>query len=289
MDNFIELKIKELKCLKDKFKVDYTLHLSTISTIEMFITRFSKHPHWLHKVKFYSYQNDWQDCGSFILILNGGEQVYFNTLEEFPHYKFKRAIIAFEFNNKTTFINIRDGLRHLLSDIIRIHHFDIIKDISTRSLLLSKASMRNVELDIPEEFYLSSLKVEHAEKINNAWKGKFNGSKQLIIDAITLNTSMGIFRKSDDYLVGWNMRFDTGAMSVGAIDKKFEGFQLARLAILGLAKKICDKFDTDVFFEVVHGNEIALNLTRYLVVIDTQSWISVIRKKTANYAIWGHL
>lgn len=289
MENFIELKIEDLKILKHKFNDDYPLHISTISTLETFIERFQKYPEWAQKVKFFSLQDDWNICGSFIMVI-GGKRVYFNTLEDFPQPKLKLALITMDFEDKITFINIRDGLRHLLLDCLRYQHFEIVSDIGTRSILFTKEFLKQIDLKVPEGFILAPLRKEHVDKINDAWKGKCDGSRELIENAIELNTSMGAYHKADGALVAWNMRFDTGAMSVGGIDNRFKGQVLGRYAILGLAKEICNQFDTDVFFEIVHGNELAVALSKGFTIIDTQSWVSALRKKYLDkFPIWGHL
>lgn len=81
-------------------------------------------------------------------------------------------------------------------------------------------------------------------------------------------------------------------MGVGQSDPSFAGNRLGHLAVLALAVKIANEFDSDVHFEVVHGNSGAEKSVRLsdLTLVDTQSWINVKkREKLRSLPMWGHL
>lgn len=81
-------------------------------------------------------------------------------------------------------------------------------------------------------------------------------------------------------------------MGIGQVDSNYEGNIYGRIAVLALAVKIAKEYDTDVHFEVVHGNykaEASARLSGFEI-IDTQSWIAVQkRKKRESAPLWGHL
>jgi hypothetical protein len=87
-------------------------------------------------------------------------------------------------------------------------------------------------------------------------------------------------------------RLDIGSMGVGSVDKRFSGNRFGHVAITALAVKIAKDYDTDVFFEIVHGNTLARSLAESvkLHVIDTQSWVIARRiKKWSPTSVWGHM
>lgn len=141
-----KIPIERLPELRDSYKVDYPLHISTISTIQLFIDRFAKYPQWIDRVSFWSLNDDWHTCGAFIMTHD--YRIYFNTLEDFPFDNLRKALIKIDLKDDiTTFVNIRDELRPLLIDVIRVHHCEIISDFGSRSYRLEKDALLQLELE----------------------------------------------------------------------------------------------------------------------------------------------
>lgn len=140
-----KIPVAQLFELKELYKFDWPLHISTVSTIQLFIDRFGKYPEWAEKVTFLSFGEDWRTSGAFIMI--NGSRVFFNTLEAYPFVKLKNSLTRMSFESDiVTFVNIRDGLRVVLLDLIRVHHFEIISDIATKSYLMRKDGLVNIEI-----------------------------------------------------------------------------------------------------------------------------------------------
>lgn len=81
-------------------------------------------------------------------------------------------------------------------------------------------------------------------------------------------------------------------MGVGQVDPDHEGNLFGHLTVLAMAVKRAKDYNTDVHFEIVNGNDRAEQSARRseLQLIDTQSWISVQKKKKReNVPLWGHL
>lgn len=80
-------------------------------------------------------------------------------------------------------------------------------------------------------------------------------------------------------------------MGVGQADSNFSGNLYGHTAIVALAEKIAKECGTDVHFEIRNGNSRAEKSARMsqLQMIDTQSWISIRRKKLEEIPMWGHL
>lgn len=82
-------------------------------------------------------------------------------------------------------------------------------------------------------------------------------------------------------------------MGVESVDTNFKGNRYGHLVILALAVKIAKDYDTDIHFEVVHGNLQATKLATSstdVKIIDTQSWILAKRRENvSSYPMFGHL
>lgn len=135
----------DLPDLRDLYKVDYPLHISTHSTVQLFIERFTKHPKWVSKVKFLSFHDDWRAHGAFIMI--HGNRVFFNTLEPFPFKNLTKALLLVEFEEKFTFVNIRDALRCVIAVVTRVHHYEIVSDIGTKCFLIPKDTLQSTIIE----------------------------------------------------------------------------------------------------------------------------------------------
>ena len=145
MSELSKISIEDLSILKDLYKVDYPLHISTYQTIQLFIERFAKHPNWLERVSFWSCGDSWKVHGHFIMFYS--YRIYFNTLEAFPFPRLKQTLLLAEFTDKTTFVNIRSELRQLTLDMVRIHHFQIVSDVGTKSFLLPKQMLLDMKFE----------------------------------------------------------------------------------------------------------------------------------------------
>ena len=136
MEFLKKIPIDKLAQLRDLYKIAYPLHVSTCSTIQIFIDRFKQHPEWTKRVSFLSYKDDWILKGTFVMI--NGSRIFCNTLESFPYDSLRKALLLIEFDDITTFVNIRDIFRPIILDITRIQHFEVISDIGTRSFLMPR-------------------------------------------------------------------------------------------------------------------------------------------------------
>ncbi|CRL01454.1 CLUMA_CG014315, isoform A [Clunio marinus] len=290
MEKLKVISLKDLPKLRDLYKASWPLHCATHSTIQVFVDRFEKHPKWMEKVKFLCFGESWIRVGAFVMIYEN--RVFFNTLESFPYDELKKLLLRVEMPDMAAFVNIRDSLRSLLFDVIRIHHLEVISDIGTKSYLWPKQLLDKVEPEIPSNIELKPIRHEDLEKINSLWSGKFKDSEKFLEELIKYNPSVGVYNKKGEILA-WNMRLDSGSMGVGQVDSNHCGNAYGRVAIFGLAKKIAQDFNSDVHFEILHGNTLVQAIIEkafYLHLIDTQSWILTKKKMKVKYApMWGHL
>lgn len=140
-----KIQVSDLVELSELYEVDYPLHIATHSTIKLFTERFVKHPEWASKVDFLSFDDDWRTCGAFIMI--HGNRIFFNTLESFPFNRLRKALYLLEFNEVTTLVNIRDALRPVVDDLIRVHHLEVLSDIGTKSFLMKNEKLREISIE----------------------------------------------------------------------------------------------------------------------------------------------
>jgi len=140
----ISLSWSQLPALRDLYKQDWPLHCSTFSTIDLFIERIEKHPEWKEIVSFVALD----DAPDATFLMSYENRVFFNSLEASPYTKLRKMLLAYELNDKVQFVNIRDALRPLLLDVIRIQHFDVVTDVGTRSYFFDKDDLLFFKDDI---------------------------------------------------------------------------------------------------------------------------------------------
>lgn len=145
MEILEKIPVESLPILKDIYKIDYPLHVVTQSTIQVFIDRIKKTPNWDNQMQFLSFENVWKTNGAFIMVQEN--RVFFNTLEEFPFKTLRRMLLNLELDDKVVFINIRDDLRSVIFDTIRINHFEVVSDIGSKSFLMPKEVLQTLTVE----------------------------------------------------------------------------------------------------------------------------------------------
>jgi hypothetical protein len=147
MDNdesLVKILVDQMPKLRDFYKREWPLHIATYSTISLFYNRFLDHPQWIDRVDFLSFDNDWQTTGAFVMIQDN--RVFFNTLEEFPFKTLRRLLLSIQLDDEVAFINIRDLLRPIIYDTLRIHYFEVVSDIGTKSFLMPKDVLQTLDV-----------------------------------------------------------------------------------------------------------------------------------------------
>lgn len=137
--------VDQLNELKGLYKIDWPLHISTCSTIQLFIDRFEKHLEWVEKVSFFSIDDDWKRFGTFVMINEG--RIFFNTLESFPFHNLRETLQRVDVNERLSFVNIRDALRPVILDFVRCNHLEVVSDIGTKCFLMTKEYLKNVTIE----------------------------------------------------------------------------------------------------------------------------------------------
>lgn len=145
MESLENISVENLPDLRDIYKIDWPLHIATHSTLQVFIDRFAKFPEWIKKVQFLSLNDVWRSSGAFIMVHEN--RVFFNTLEAFPFSCLRKLLLILDLGETVTFVNIRDSLRSVLFDTIRIQHFEVISDIGSKSFLMAKEIMQRMEIE----------------------------------------------------------------------------------------------------------------------------------------------
>lgn len=129
--------VEELELIRSLYKVDWPLHVSTFTTIDFFLRKFREHSKAMNNVTFIGPVVDWDVHGTFVMT-QSANTIFFNTLEPFPHNQLKRLLLSMKLNDETTFINIRDVLRPLLLEVVRICHLETVFDQGSRSFSIPK-------------------------------------------------------------------------------------------------------------------------------------------------------
>ena len=145
MEILKKIPVENLSTLRDIYKINYPLHVATQSTIQVFIDRVEKTADWENRVQFLSFENVWKTNGAFIMVQEN--RIFFNTLEEFPFKTLHRMLINLELEGKVVFTNIRDCLRSVIFDTIRINDFEVVSDIGTKSFLLPKEILQTFTVE----------------------------------------------------------------------------------------------------------------------------------------------
>lgn len=145
MEMLIPIPETDLPELKESYKVNWPLHITTTSTIQLFIDRLANYPEWKTKAQFLSYGKDWKSTGTFIMI--NENRIFFNTLESFPFSAALKALINVKFEDEMIFVNIRDSLRSVIFDVVRIQHLEVVSDIGTKCFRLAKEDLLKLTVE----------------------------------------------------------------------------------------------------------------------------------------------
>lgn len=137
---------EELSRLKGLYRVKCPSHIGTYSTLDIFARRFVDHLEWMNRVTFHGVLDEPEHFGTVIMI-HTGNKVYFDTLEPFPFENLRKALIVIELGSKITFISIRDSLRPLLLDIIRIRRFEIYHEHGSKTYVFPKIMFDELRIE----------------------------------------------------------------------------------------------------------------------------------------------
>lgn len=129
--------VEELGVIRNLYKSDWPLHVSTFTTIDFFMRKFKGRSKAMENVIFIGPIVDWNIHGTFVM-KQSAKTIFFNTLEPYPHNQLKRVLLSIDLNEETTFINIRDVLRPLLLEVLRICHLETVFDQGSRSFSIPK-------------------------------------------------------------------------------------------------------------------------------------------------------
>lgn len=135
----------ELPHLKNLFKRNWPLHASSYVLVDHFADRFENHPKWEEKVKFYTLNDSWMDTGTFAMVNESDQNIFFNTLEDSPYATLKQTLYSLNMEQEQAFIAFRDIFRPLVHDVIRVQHLEKTFDSGVRLLHGPREGVRKLK------------------------------------------------------------------------------------------------------------------------------------------------
>jgi hypothetical protein len=150
----VKITSSELKELKERFKIDWPLHVITYNTLENFIERFAKFPEWEEKVTFWSLNGD-QSFASFVMINAHTDSIFFNTLESEPYTEVKSILQLIEYTDKMVFLNVRSIFQQLVKDVMKKLKMQLTYEGVFNCFLMPKERFKNLEIEYVNKLSLS--------------------------------------------------------------------------------------------------------------------------------------
>lgn len=131
--------------LKKLYEVDKPLHAVTTLAIRHFIERFDRKPEWEEKVKFLSLNDDWRKTGTFAMVNNNDNHIFFNTLEPWPYKSLRKTLDLLNYDQPIVFIGFRDIFRPVVFDVIRVQYLEMTFDTGTKNVYKENQEVFNIK------------------------------------------------------------------------------------------------------------------------------------------------
>lgn len=132
----------DLHHLKSLYKFKWPFHASSADLVEHFINRFDKQPKWEEKVKFWTLNDTWRETGTFAMVNENDQHIFFNTLETYPYETLKRTLELLKMEQEMVFIAFRDIFRPMIHDVIRVQNLEKTFDSATRLMSMEEIPER---------------------------------------------------------------------------------------------------------------------------------------------------
>lgn len=68
-NSLVEIPVNKLPALRNKFKVEWPMHIVAFSLIDNLISRFSNNPKSIESAKVYCLNGEWESDGTFIAMM----------------------------------------------------------------------------------------------------------------------------------------------------------------------------------------------------------------------------
>ncbi|KAI4469220.1 hypothetical protein MML48_2g00003608 [Holotrichia oblita] len=157
---------------------------------------------------FFGINGDWLVSGTFILLMQYGCYDFFVFTLGNHCQAICRALLNTE---------IIDWTRRMTWNAVMIEHAPTIvtvlelktpcyKPISGGFWVLERERAVAFKPQCPDDIYVGKLNQSHVTLINSYWPHRYEGSEVYLGTFIEMNTSYGIFLKSNDKLVSWGLK-----------------------------------------------------------------------------------
>jgi hypothetical protein len=138
------------------------------------------------------------------------------------------------------------------------------------------------------------LKESDAELMNSKWPQGFSDSEEYLRTCIKFNPSTGLYRSSDNKLIGWSIVLETGAGGNLYIDDEYRRLNIGRFLTMahGIRTLKAGKLSAWCGF-ILHYNDISFKMQSvmsHFLWVNNVSSIGVKKRKFDGLApLWGHL
>lgn len=214
----------ELRALQELYLKDWPQHCVGYFWLDNYLRWLNKDPQIKH-LTFYTLNGDWQRDGLFLLVVRLWNIFIFDSAKLLLWTSFQHRYQLFFSNiSRERTPELVRALRLLdwsrgfkVSAIHETHHAIYKFFLAERQLRMdremktimyhmpfSKAKM--LHINCPTGYYVDSVRVEHAELINDLWSARHVGSLKLIQLLIEHNTNIGLYDQESGELCAWCLR-----------------------------------------------------------------------------------
>ncbi|EDW03369.1 uncharacterized protein LOC6562000 [Drosophila grimshawi] len=233
----------DLKALRELYEQEWPKHCVGHFWLDNYVHWLAKEPQLKH-LKFYTLNGDWRRDGLFILVHR--YQLFFSNLSRQRTPELRSAL---------GLLNWTVGYK--VSALHQTHH-SIYKEFQVERGLCLEREMKTImyrlpcekanelQINCPFGYYLDSVRLEHADLINDRWSARHPGSLKLIQLLIENNTSVGLYEQKTDQLCAWCLRLQSGFLGALEVLPTHQRRGFGMLIVAAISKDIACDLNQDV-------------------------------------------
>ncbi|XP_062141823.1 uncharacterized protein LOC133849744 [Drosophila sulfurigaster albostrigata] len=245
--------VAELMKLQALYLKEWPKHCVGYFWLDNYLRWLAKDPA-LKNLKFYTLNGDWRTDGLFILVHR--YQLFFCNLSRQKTMELQTALQLLDWTKAYKVSAIHESHHAIYKQLVAKRQLCLDREMNTIMYSLSCNQAKELQVTCPPEYYLDSVRLEHAELINDLWSARHSGSLKLIQLLIENNTNVGLYERSTGELCAWCLRLQSGFLGALEVLQTHQRRGLGLVVAAAIARRIANELNHDVT-ALVNMNNIA--------------------------------
>ncbi|XP_055685165.1 uncharacterized protein LOC129791163 isoform X2 [Lutzomyia longipalpis] len=271
-DRLVPIARKALPILRDLYKVDWPKHLINYQTINNFVNWYNQTSS-IDEVFIWSLNDTWRDNGTFII--KSHYDIHCGTLDG-NEETLVRAFCLINWNRPLLICSFVEYQRPPIVKALKIHKVPIKYDCSYKFFTLPKEKAKALpSVDLADDITIRRLGVREAEKANDLWPYKKDGSLTFLQKVAKYSMCYSAYTSSNE-LVGWIFTDTSGGIGTLHVVEEFRGRKIAQALVVKLCQHMGGTLKIDPHAFIVKTNFPSINLFEKLGFIESDElgyWI----------------